>query len=639
MQELLLKPKKISKILSLPFDIGASGWYVLSVTARVRDEKQCGADATDDEDLRVEIDGEKFPKLNNPQRYFDSPAAFSGGKSRNTLKTVHFIGRFKAGEHAISLIPDQGALVEQVSVQVIVDPSHVVFDLNQQAEDENNKPWLTFVLMDVGLKSFTVKAQTRWRFPDGDDIKIIVDDNIKKNKSSILHRNWIFASSVIKKFFGSETSEKTFEENLEVQKLHYVEIWSDKTPTAEFVSFKLEVSAETEPIQTAIKTYNPGPSGQNYNQYNNDIEESVQEWNNKFLLQKYPPPEPLDPNLVKAMIYIETGMGQNEGANEPYPDIMQVGDIRNPAIHTLNNDGWVSPITKKVAREYELNAEGAQEVLDYHGESNAAKPEQSIHWGVRWLYHKAQGITDSGKRYWRPWNEAVRNYNSEGNTKYEKEVYDVYKNGIDNRNKKNPVKLWIIIFFLLACGVAGSALFGIQRYNNQGKMWLTFEDSKEYRVDYVLTLHRIKGLGVEHIPVSTEYTNGGNMFAIVKSATPQERIEDLFGGEPYAVVVTGEDIIGDLVKYVLKETGNGLALVPIVGEYGEGDDNDAFDANDISFIDIDNDGVMEVKESEYLAYENAPDEIWHLWYKYDNSAGRYEFFRKDKEIADEWDVE
>jgi len=431
MQELLLKPKKISKILSLPFDIGASGWYVLSVTARVRDEKQCGADATDDEDLRVEIDGEKFPKLNNPQRYFDSPAAFSGGQSRNTSKTVYFIGRFRAGQHAISLIPDQGALVDRVDVQNIADPSHVAFDLNQQAEDENNKPWLTFVLMDVGLKSFTVKAQTRWRFPDGDDIKIIVDDNIKKNKSSILHRNWIFASSVIKKFFGSETSEKTFEENLEIQELHYIELWSDKTPTVHTVSFELEAPTEAEPIQAAVKTYNPGPSGQDYNKYDKATRDSVKEWNDEFLSQKYPPQKPLDPNLVKAMIYIETGMGQHEGSNEPYPDIMQVGDIRNPAIHTLNNDGWIDPTTEKVAREYELNAEGVQEVLDYHGEANADKPEQSIKWGVRWLYHKAQGIAESGERYWRPWNEAVRNYNSEGNVAYEQKVYHLYEDGID----------------------------------------------------------------------------------------------------------------------------------------------------------------------------------------------------------------
>lgn len=435
MRELLTKATTISKTLSLPFTIDTAGWYILSVSARVRDEKQIGAGATDDEDLRVEVDGEKFPKLSNPQRYLDSPAAFSGGKLRNTLKTVYFITRCRAGKHAISLIPDQGALIDRVAVQNIADPSHIIFDLNQQAEDGNNKPWITFVLMNLGLKSFTIKAQTRWRFPDGDDIKIIVDDKIKKNKSSILHRNWIFASSIIRKFFGSETSEKTFEENLEIQKLHYIEIWSDKTPTMYSVSFNLEASSPEEPEKDEpkpiVQTYKQGSAGQNYNKYDKDIADAVKDWNEKFLSQEYPPPEPLDPNLVKAIIYIETGMGQHEGANDQYPDIMQVGDIRNPAIHTLNNDGWKDPRTGKIARESEINAEGIRKTVDYHGEANGDTPQQSIHWGVRWLYHKAQGITNSGARYWRPWSQAVRNYNSEGNIAYERKVYHLYEDGID----------------------------------------------------------------------------------------------------------------------------------------------------------------------------------------------------------------
>lgn len=252
----------------------------------------------------------------------------------------------------------------------------------------------------------------------------------------------------------------------------------------------------------------------------------------------------------------------------------------------------------------------------------------------------AKTLSLDGERYWRTWNEAVRNYNSEGNTKYEKEVYDVYKNGIDKRSKKNPVKLWIIILCMIGAGlVGGVSMFGIQRYNNQGKMWLTFEDGKEDWVAYVLTLHRIEGLRVRNIPIAAEYVSGGMPYAIIKRSTPQERIEDLFGGEPYAVVVTGEGWGGFLIKYVLQEIGNSLALIPIVGEYGEGDDNDAFHADEVLFIDVDRDGVMEARESNYLAYGGAPDQIWHSWYRYDNSAGRYEFFRKDKEIATERDIE
>lgn len=54
--------------ISIPVKI--PGLYLLVVTARVKGEKEVGG--TDDEDLRVEIDGRKFSK-----------AAFSGGKTKN----------------------------------------------------------------------------------------------------------------------------------------------------------------------------------------------------------------------------------------------------------------------------------------------------------------------------------------------------------------------------------------------------------------------------------------------------------------------------------------------------------------------------------------------------------------------------
>ena len=220
-----------------------------------------------------------------------------------------------------------------------------------------------------------------------------------------------------------------------VKDLHYLEIWADETPTVHFIELNLDAPEQNQSkkpeLQPIIQTYNQGPDGQDYNKYDKDIEKAVKEWNDLFLSQKYPPPEPLDPNLVKALIYIETGMGHHEGTNDPYPDIMQVAHKDNPAVHTLNNDGWIDPATGRVAKESEINAEDTRETVDYHGEANGDKPEQSIHWGVRWLYHKAQGITYSKKRYWRSWNEAVQNYNSEGNVEYEERVYNIYKKGID----------------------------------------------------------------------------------------------------------------------------------------------------------------------------------------------------------------
>lgn len=123
-------------------------------------------------------------------------------------------------------------------------------------------------------------------------------------------------------------------------------------------------------------------------------------------------------------MYIESRMGYFESSDYPsYPDVMQIADPRNPAIHTLNNDGWVDPKTKKNAKEYEWK-KGKIATLDYGGEANGTTHKESIYWGTRWLYHLAQGITYEKTRYWRSWKEVVRLYNGGGNPNYVQQVYE-----------------------------------------------------------------------------------------------------------------------------------------------------------------------------------------------------------------------
>lgn len=67
--------------------------------------------------------------------------------------------------------------------------------------------------------------------------------------------------------------------------------------------------------------------------------------------------------------------------------------------------------------------------------------EESIFWGVRWLYHKAQYLLENDNRSlsipyvrkWRSWKEAVRSYNANPDLveNYVKEVFLVYEKGVD----------------------------------------------------------------------------------------------------------------------------------------------------------------------------------------------------------------
>ena len=66
---------------------------------------------------------------------------------------------------------------------------------------------------------------------------------------------------------------------------------------------------------------------------------------------------------------------------------------------------------------------------------NVLTPKESIFWGVRWLYYKAQLLPDLIKPYkrdWETWKGAIYNYNSSDNVEaYIKEVFSIYENGID----------------------------------------------------------------------------------------------------------------------------------------------------------------------------------------------------------------
>ncbi|MDP3962268.1 MAG: hypothetical protein Q8Q03_00145 [bacterium] len=166
---------------------------------------------------------------------------------------------------------------------------------------------------------------------------------------------------------------------------------------------------------------------EDYNRYDDLIVEMVDYWNSEFAKDTDPPLELLDPSLVKAMMYQESRIGYFESAGV---DVMQVGHPQDPALRTLQGG----------LKEYWIH-NGEQLLLKYDTRVDTVK--DSIKWGVRWLYHKAQGIQDDGHRYWRTWKEAVYEYGPH-TSKYVEDVWSIYKNGI--RKEKNAIThLWIIV--------------------------------------------------------------------------------------------------------------------------------------------------------------------------------------------------
>jgi hypothetical protein len=161
-----------------------------------------------------------------------------------------------------------------------------------------------------------------------------------------------------------------------------------------------------------------------FNKYDEEIARAVGYWNGFFLSQRYPPPELLDPNLVKAMIYVESrlGYGISSTGHPSLPDIMQVGNPGDPALRVLNND-------KNKPTESEAYS-GRITAVDYKGDVRVTTSYESVHWGVRWLYHKAQDIDINGKQVWYSWREAVNRYGP-GKETYTETVWNLYKYGKD----------------------------------------------------------------------------------------------------------------------------------------------------------------------------------------------------------------
>ncbi|PJE57692.1 MAG: hypothetical protein COU82_00535 [Candidatus Portnoybacteria bacterium CG10_big_fil_rev_8_21_14_0_10_38_18] len=241
--------RKITQQYNHSFEVFKPGLVATFISARCRSRKQLNSNK--DEDLRVEINGLQFREIPPEKRtqLFNIPASWNGSKLRGLKKTIVFLTVLNKGEHIISLVSQDSAFMEDIKVEELVDIQDLKFNLEEQAEDGDRRPWYTFVLIDLRLKTITAKVTTKYRWWDSDDVKIIIDGKVQKNKLSLFHRYWFWAGSLVKKLLKKETKEHTFEANLD-QGIHYIEFWADKTPALHRVGLDLGKKVEFKHIPT-----------------------------------------------------------------------------------------------------------------------------------------------------------------------------------------------------------------------------------------------------------------------------------------------------------------------------------------------------------------------------------------------------
>ncbi len=232
-------PTTIKEKFDYSVDIDITGLYAISISARVKSGKQINT--SDDEDLQIEIDGKKFREIlpiDKPQ-YKNIPPAFNGSKLKNLKKTVIFFIWLEKGSHTILLIPDCSAYIENIDIEKIEDIQKITLVINEQAEDGDRRPWFTFVLIDLVLKSITADVTVKWRGLDSDDVKLVINNKIKKNNLSLFHRNWLWSANILKKLLRRERQTKSFKVN-SLPSVCYIEFWADKMPVLHGVELDLE---------------------------------------------------------------------------------------------------------------------------------------------------------------------------------------------------------------------------------------------------------------------------------------------------------------------------------------------------------------------------------------------------------------
>ncbi|MBI5356010.1 cell wall hydrolase [Candidatus Collierbacteria bacterium] len=244
-----------------------SSYHLIIITGRAKSENQLGDHVTDDEDLIVKLNNKSFPKLGS-DGLIDSPTAFSGGKLHNLSKTVYFLTFLEGEDHEIVLETDKTpgtATFESLRVYALNPVEKLILEPKIQAEDGDRRPWISFALDNLALKSIALTLTYSHRKRDSDDVKIKIDGKTQGNLLQIIkYFLWRFVGSLLPWATPTKTETQIFEINLP-EGLHYVELEADRTPTLNklIIDFgKILTTPEGERIPTVD---NPKWTGSFYN--------------------------------------------------------------------------------------------------------------------------------------------------------------------------------------------------------------------------------------------------------------------------------------------------------------------------------------------------------------------------------------
>ncbi len=222
------------------FQVPRKGLYAVKIEASAKNAKQ--NNSTDDDDLRIVLDGFDFGKYEKHQekvswKGFGTSASWNGASLKGGTKTIYYFVTLEKSRHILQFFADNTPTLQSIEVFEIQENN---FELKNLKPSENIKseskgiPWLSFVFLGSQTKSFVLGVNTKSaktkENTDGDNLKVIVNGKIWNNeqaKTSKKYKNFYFSGD-LKEFDILTITNEDIGNPIAFE--NAIELWYDEEP-------------------------------------------------------------------------------------------------------------------------------------------------------------------------------------------------------------------------------------------------------------------------------------------------------------------------------------------------------------------------------------------------------------------------
>lgn len=178
-----------------------------------------------DDDLFLYLDNQELTTSGNIKK--DAKSAWNGNELCGLYKTVLVAVNLKKGNHLINLKSDQSPYLKSISISRVEEKNQIIYipTDNNPAQKSEGRPWISYILLDISASNLSIIATTNKNRKDDDDLKLIINGEIQKNKNTKSHSDWYWCGKILK----GENKAFTKDINSQVKQFN-LDLYSDGTP-------------------------------------------------------------------------------------------------------------------------------------------------------------------------------------------------------------------------------------------------------------------------------------------------------------------------------------------------------------------------------------------------------------------------